>query len=76
MTLDTVIMLCGAVVAVLPLLGLPNSWNEVLLFLFGVCIVALGIIVRRRGMGSAPKLPNDSRPVAPSARPDDEHARV
>lgn len=48
MTLDTLIMLSGAFVAVLPSLGFPNSWDNVLLFLVGVFIIALGIVVRRR----------------------------
>lgn len=48
MTLDALIMLAGALVAALPFLGFPNSWDSVLLFLIGVFIVALGIIVRRR----------------------------
>jgi len=53
MTLDALIMLAGALVAALPFLGFPNSWDSVLLFLIGVFIVALGIIVRRR-MGRQP----------------------
>lgn len=48
MTLDTLIMLAGAFVAVLPFLGFPNSWDTVLLFLAGVFIIGLGIVVRRR----------------------------
>lgn len=57
MTLDTLIMLTGALVAVLPFLGFPNSWDNVLFFLAGVLVIALGIIVRRRGLG----LPEDER---------------
>lgn len=53
MTLDALIMLAGAFVAVLPSLGFPNSWDNVLLFLAGVFIIALGIVVRRR-RGSTP----------------------
>lgn len=48
MTLDALIMLAGAFVAVLPFLGLPNSWDTVLLFLAGVAVTGLGIVVRRR----------------------------
>ena len=56
MTLDALIMLAGALVAALPFLGFPNSWDSVLLFLIGVFIVALGIIVRRRiGHHSSPR---------------------
>jgi sugar phosphate permease len=49
MTLDTLIMLSGAFVAVLPFLGFPNSWDTALFFLAGIFIIALGIVVRRRG---------------------------
>lgn len=48
MTLDALIMLAGAFVALLPFLGLPNSWDTVLLLLAGVAIVSLGISVRYR----------------------------
>lgn len=48
MTLDALIMLLGALVAALPFLGFPNSWDTVLLFLAGVFIIVLGIIVRQR----------------------------
>ncbi|OGG80368.1 hypothetical protein A3A39_04245 [Candidatus Kaiserbacteria bacterium RIFCSPLOWO2_01_FULL_54_13] len=54
MTLDALIMLAGALVAVLPFLGFPNSWDSVFLFLLGVFVIGLGIVVRRRiGEGSA-----------------------
>lgn len=48
MTIDALIMLAGAFVALLPFLGLPTSWDTVLLFLAGLAIVSLGIMVRRR----------------------------
>lgn len=48
MTLDALIMLAGGFVAVLPFLGFPNSWDTILFFLAGVCIIGLGIAVRRR----------------------------
>jgi len=48
MSLDTLIMLAGTFVAVLPSLGFPNRWDNVLFFLAGVFIISLGIIVRRR----------------------------
>ncbi len=48
MTLDALIMFAGGFVAVLPFLGLPNSWDSMLLLIAGVAIVALGITVRRR----------------------------
>ena len=50
MTLDTLIMLSGAFVALLPFLGIPASWDTPLLFIAGVFVIALGITVRRRGL--------------------------
>ncbi len=50
MTLDALIMLCGALVAILPFLGFPSSWDSVLFLIVGVAVVALGIAVRRRGL--------------------------
>lgn len=49
MTTDTLIMFAGACVAILPYLGFPNSWDSVMFLILGVCIIALGIVVRRRG---------------------------
>ena len=51
MTLDTLIMFGGAFVAVLPFLGFPASWDNVLLFIAGIAIIPLGVVVRRRGLG-------------------------
>ncbi|MDO8514581.1 MAG: hypothetical protein Q7S50_03495 [bacterium] len=48
MSLDALIMLTGAFVALLPFLGFPNSWDTVFFFLAGVLMIALGIVVRRR----------------------------
>ncbi len=50
MTVDTLLMLLGTFVAILPFLGFPQSWDTVLFFLAGIFIVALGIVVRRRGL--------------------------
>lgn len=49
MTLDALIMLLGTVVALVPFLGFPIKWDNVILVVLGVCIVFLGIAVRRRG---------------------------
>ena len=57
MTIDTLIMLAGAFVAVLPFLGFPNSWDTALFFLAGVFIISLGIVVRRRGGNLISPLP-------------------
>jgi len=48
MTLDTVIMLFGAIVAVLPFLQFPQNWTDFLAFIAGIIIIGLGIAVRRR----------------------------
>ena len=57
MTIDALIMLSGAFVAVLPFLGFPNSWDTFLLLAAGVFIIALGIVVRRR-LGRTEKKPD------------------
>lgn len=44
---DVMIMLGGAFVAFLPFLGFPNSWDAVLMVIAGVCLISLGIAVRR-----------------------------
>ena len=49
MTLDTLIMLAGGFVAVLPFLQLPLSWIAALSFITGIIIVGLGVVVRRKG---------------------------
>lgn len=54
MTLDTVIMLFGAFVAVLPFLQFPVDWMNFFAFLAGIIIIGLGIAVRRRGLGHSP----------------------
>lgn len=51
MTLDSLIMLVGTFVAIVPFLGLPNAWDSYLYFILGVCTIALGIVVRRRYTG-------------------------
>ena len=48
MSLDALIMFAGAVVAALPFLGFPRSFLQLILFVVGVCVFALGIAVRRR----------------------------
>ncbi len=48
MTLDTLIMLAGVLIALVPFLGFPSSWDTVIFFLLGVIVIGLGIAVRRR----------------------------
>lgn len=57
MTLDSLIMLSGVLVAILPFLGFPNSWDSVMFVILGVIMVSLGVVVRRR----APRRGTDSR---------------
>jgi hypothetical protein len=56
MTLDALIMGTGGLIVVLPFLGLPDGWDTVLFFLAGILVIALGIMVRRRGMLPHPNL--------------------
>lgn len=72
MSLDSLIMLSGAFVALAPFLGFPNSWDTVLFFLAGIFIISLGITVRRRGEHSVPPkqkknggASEDTRPLPP-----------
>lgn len=56
MTLDALIMLAGFFVAIVPFLGFPIQWDNILLVAAGIFIIALGIFVRRRsGRRSIPK---------------------
>jgi hypothetical protein len=48
MTLDTLIMLAGALVALLPFLGFPDWVDTWIFFALGIAVIALGIAVRRR----------------------------
>ena len=48
MTLDALIMLAGALVALLSVAGFPPSFYKPMFFILGVFVVALGIIVRRQ----------------------------
>lgn len=50
MTLDALIMLSGVLVTLLPFLGFPLKWDNVILVVLGVLVIALGIMVRRRGL--------------------------
>ena len=50
MTLDGLIMLSGVMIALIPFLGFPLKWDNVILVIAGVIVIALGIIVRRRGL--------------------------
>ena len=48
MTLDALIIIAGLLVAILPFLGFPIQWDNVLLVALGVGVITLGIILRRR----------------------------
>jgi hypothetical protein len=50
MTWEALIMLIGALVTLLPFLGLPLKWDNIILVVLGVVVIALGIMVRRRGL--------------------------
>lgn len=48
MTVDSLILLAGGLVALLPFLGIPNRIDTVLFALLGVFVISLGIVIRRR----------------------------
>lgn len=62
MTLDALIMLSGVLVAIMPFLGFPPSWDMPILVVLGVFILALGIVVRRRS--SRAMMPRDNGTLA------------
>ena len=49
MTVDTLIMLSGTFIALLPFLGFPLELRKMLFIGSGIFIIALGIVVRRKG---------------------------
>jgi cytochrome c biogenesis protein CcdA len=49
MSLDALIMLVGALVAIIPFLGFTVAMQMWIIFILGIIIIALGIAVRRRG---------------------------
>lgn len=49
MSLDALIMLAGALIAVMPFLGFPVSAQMWIIFVLGLIVIGLGIAVRRRG---------------------------
>lgn len=62
MTLDALIMLSGTLVAVMPFLGFPPSWDSAIFFVLGVFVFALGVVVRRRSSGSSRFVERQSSP--------------
>lgn len=65
MSLDTLIMFLGALTALLPFLGFPNSWDKIIFLVVGVIIIVLGIMVRRRGKSAAaPRVESRERTFA------------
>lgn len=48
MTLDSLILLAGGLIAVLPFLGIPNRIDTILFTLLGIFVISLGIVIRRR----------------------------
>ena len=55
MSLDALIMLAGAIVAVMPFLGFPLNWQQWIIFLLGIAVIGLGIAVRRKGSRVSPR---------------------
>ena len=48
MTLDALVIFAGGVVATLPFLGFPSTWDHAVYFFAGIFVIVLGIAVRRR----------------------------
>lgn len=48
MTIDALIMLLGALVAMLPFLGFPIRIDNIIMVAIGIIVISLGIMVRRR----------------------------
>jgi hypothetical protein len=49
MSLDALIMLFGALIAVMPFLGFTVDMQKWIIFVLGLIVVSLGIALRRRG---------------------------
>lgn len=43
-------MLLGALVALVPFLGFPNSWDRIIFLVLGGLVVGLGIVLRRNAV--------------------------
>jgi hypothetical protein len=88
MTVDALIMLCGALVALMPFLGFPANWDSIIFFILGIFVVALGIAVRRQQVRKQevrrplrkPELYSESTPDmahrAPVNRPAEDHSHL
>lgn len=50
MRIDSLIMIAGILVTLLPFLGFPLAIDNIILIALGVIVIALGIVVRRRGL--------------------------
>lgn len=48
MTIEALIVFLGIIVTVLPFLGFPLAIDNVILVALGICVILLGIVVRRR----------------------------
>ena len=72
MTLDTIIMLTGGAIAVLPFLGFPTSWDDILFFLLGMLVVVLGIAVRRNAHHALMEKRQNNKPL-PEAFVQNDH---
>ncbi len=67
MTLDMLIMFSGAFVALIPFLGFPLTWDNVILVVMGVLLIAFGIMVRRRGLVRRSVVKTRTQPVVEAA---------
>ena len=49
MSTDTLIIFSGVLTALISFSGFPSSWKDWMFLTLGVCIIVLGIVMRRRG---------------------------
>jgi len=64
MSLDALIILSGVLIALLPFLGFPLKWYNVILVILGVVVIALGVVViLRRLIRSSPISTEDGTDV-------------
>jgi hypothetical protein len=75
MTIDTLIVLCGVLVTLIPFLGFPLAIDNVILVVLGLSVIFLGIVVRRRASlrrsGSSRR--NETFVESVPERPSDTH---
>lgn len=70
MSRDVIVMLLGAWVALLSILGFPTNIKEVLYIVTGVIIISVGVLMRRATARSAAKSSASLAPMPPPSVPE------